>query len=156
MTGTRGAGSRKKAPAGERRGKKAAVRGVCYEVYYKGRKIQQDFIDMEDLPVQFGRERGMGNDVIVAPEGVPEEGRRAISRAWFYIQRDMMGELQIYSAEASNSGSKKASDKKKLVLVADDQKLKLARAAALKSELVLKAEEIVVILRIQDMVGGKK
>lgn len=124
---------------------------IFYEVCYRNKRIDSGEIDMDELPVQFGRERGCGNDIIVAPGqlAVPEEDRLAVSSAWFYIQKDASEHLVVYSADASAGGEKKASAKVKLV-VDNDGEAKAVRSARLDSELVLKAGKFLVVLSVQN------
>ena len=71
-------------------GKKTTVnkkqKMIVYEVHQNNKRIQQGWITDDQLPFQFGRNAGSGNDVVVVPEGTPADEAASVSRAWFYIQ----------------------------------------------------------------------
>lgn len=131
------------------REKKNNPAGIVYEIRYKNKTVDRGTIDMESLPVQFGREAGYGNDIIVVPDDVPEEDGRAVSRAWFFISRDAREQLMIYSAEASAAGEEKQLSTSMKLLVSDGDRKKPARSVKLGSEVVLLAENFKVILGVQ-------
>ena len=76
-------------------GKKTTVnkkqKMIVYEVHQNNKRIQQGWITDDQLPFQFGRNAGSGNDVVVVPEGTPADEAASVSRAWFYIQKDALG-----------------------------------------------------------------
>lgn len=122
---------------------------IFYEIRYKNKRIDSGEIDMDELPVQFGRERGCGNDIIIAPDTVPEEDRIAVSSAWFYIQKDAAEHLVVYSADSSAGSEKRTSAKIKLIVDSNGE-AKAVRSARLESELILKAGKFLVILSVQE------
>ena len=124
---------------------------ITYSVHYKNKRIAQGGISDAQLPFQFGRNAGSGNDVAVVPEGTPEEDASSVSRAWFFIQKDAMGNYVLYSAEQSVDGTKKVSEKKKLV-AADGSGWRAMHTVKLQSELRLKADQFQVILNVEN--GG--
>lgn len=127
---------------------KRSSEAIVYEIRYKNKKIDEGTIDMNSLPVQFGREAGSGNDIVVAPDKLPEDDRMAVSRAWFFIQKDASDRLVVYAAEPSAGGEKKTSAKAKLVISNGDG-LRPVRSVRLESELILKAEKFLVVLGVQ-------
>lgn len=139
-----------KKPAG--RGTKNVRRrepSVTYRIRYKGKVLEEGSIAASELPVQFGRAKGSGNDIIVAPEGIAPETLQAISRTWFYIQKDSSGYLTVYSADASVNGHKKMAAKPNLVVLREGQK-KAEYAVRLDSEVVLKAKDLLMILSVEE------
>ena len=101
------------------------------------------------LPFQFGRNAGSGNDVVVVPEGTPADEAASVSRAWFYIQKDALGNYMVYSAELSGDGKKRQSEKKKLV-VENGNTWKAMHTVKLQSEVRLKADQFQVILDVEN------
>ena len=74
-------------------GKKTTVnkkqKMIVYEVHQNNKRIQQGWITDDQLPFQFGRNAGSGNDVVV----VPEEHRlmkRPVSAEHGFIFRKML------------------------------------------------------------------
>ncbi|MGN0204038.1 MAG: hypothetical protein ACI4BB_05825 [Coprococcus sp.] len=131
-------------------GKKRSFEGITYEIYYKGRQIDKGIIEMDELPVQFGRESGFGNDIIVVPDGVPEDDKVAVSRAWFFVQTDAREQLMIYAAEPSAGGEKKLSTKLKLLVDEENTgKGRPMRSVRLDGRITLKADQFRVILGVQ-------
>lgn len=136
-------------------GKRVIINGnknqkmITYSVYYKNKIIAQGGISDEQLPFQFGRTAGNGNDVVVVPEGIPEEEASSVSRAWFFIQKDALGNYVLYSAERSADGAKKISEKKKLV-AADGSGWRAMHTVKLQSELRLKADQFQVMLNVEN------
>lgn len=124
-------------------------RMINYEVYYKNKLVKQGGISDDQLPFQFGRNDGNGNDVAIVPKGTPEKDAKSVSRAWFFIQRDVMGKYMLYSAEPSGDGTRRSSHEKKLV-VAEGGSWEAMRTAELQSELQLKADQFQVILEIEN------
>ncbi len=122
---------------------------VTYKVRYKGKVLQAGSISMDELPVQFGRVKGGGNDIVIAPENVAAETLQAISHTWFYIQKDVSGYLTVYSADAAVNGHKKTAAKPKLVVLKDGEK-KAEHAVRLDSEVVLKAKDLLMILSVEE------
>ena len=103
----------------------------------------------DQLPFQFGRNAGSGNDVVVVPEGTPADEAASVSRAWFYIQKDALGNYMVYSAELSGDGKKRQSEKKKLV-VENGNTWKAMHTVKLQSEVRLKADQFQVILDVEN------
>lgn len=124
-------------------------RMINYKVYYKNKLVKQGDISDDQLPFQFGRNDGNGNDVAIVPKDTPEEDAKSVSRAWFFIQKDVMGNYVLYSAEQSGDGTRRLSQRKKLV-VADGSGWKAMRTAELQAELQLKAEQFQVILEVEN------
>lgn len=124
---------------------------IIYRIYYKNQCLTQGTITEAQLPIQFGRNTGNGNDVVIVPEGkkIPDEDAHTVSRAWFFIQKDAMGNTLLYSAEPSVGGMKKVSDNKKLV-VSDGGKWRAMHTVRLESELRLKADQFQVILNKEE------
>ena len=110
----------------------------------KKQKITDD-----QLPFQVGRNAGSGNDVVVVPEGTPADEAASVSRAWFYIQKDALGNYMVYSAELSGDGKKRQSEKKKLV-VENGNTWKAMHTVKLQSEVRLKADQFQVILDVEN------
>lgn len=121
---------------------------ITYRIRYKGKVLEEGSIAASELPVQFGRAKGSGNDIIVAPEGIAAETLQAISRTWFYIQKDSSGYLTVYSADASVNGHKKMAAKPNLVVLKEGQ-MKAELAVRLDSEVVLKAKDLLMILSVE-------
>ena len=115
-------------------------RGGCYGFFYRSD---------DQLPFQFGRNAGSGNDVVVVPEGTPADEAASVSRAWFYIQKDALGNYMVYSAELSGDGKKRQSEKKKLV-VENGNTWKAMHTVKLQSEVRLKADQFQVILDVEN------
>ena len=134
-------------------GKKTTVnkkqKMIVYEVYQNNKRIQQGWITDDQLPFQFGRNAGRGNDVVVVPEGTPADEAASVSRAWFYIQKDALGNYMVYSAELSGDGKKRQSEKKKLV-VENGNTWKAMHTVKLQSEVRLKADQFQVILDVEN------
>ena len=132
-------------------GKKTTVnkkqKMIVYEVHQNNKRIQQGWITDDQLPFQFGRNAGSGNDVVVVPEGTPADEAASVSRAWFYIQKDALGNYMVYSAELSGDGKKRQSEKKKLV-VENGNTWKAMHTVKLQSEVRLKADQFQVMWRI--------
>ena len=122
---------------------------IIYRVCYKNSVLEKGSIAMSKLPVQFGRAKGSGNDIVIAPEGVAAETLQAISHAWFFIQKDTAGRLTVYSADASVGEQKIPSEKPKLVVLNGGQ-VKAKHAVRLDSEVVLKAKDLRVILSVEE------
>ena len=89
------------------------------------------------------------NDVVVVPEGTPADEAASVSRAWFYIQKDALGNYMVYSAELSGDGKKRQSEKKKLV-VENGNTWKAMHTVKLQSEVRLKADHFQVILDVEN------
>ena len=134
-------------------GKKTTVnkkqKMIVYEVHQNNKRIQQGWITDDQLPFQFGRNAGSGNDVVVVPEGTPADEAASVSRAWFYIQKDALGNYMVYSAELSGDGKKRQSEKKKLV-VENGNTWKAMHTVKLQSEVRLKADQFQVILDVEN------
>lgn len=124
-------------------------RVINYEVYYKNKLVKQGDISDDQLPFQFGKNDGNGNDVAIVPKDTPEKDARSVSRAWFFIQKDVMGNYMLYSAEQSGDGTKTISREKKLV-VAEGSSWKAMHTVKLQDELQLKADQFQVILEIEN------
>ena len=122
---------------------------INYEVYYKNKLVKQGGISDDQLPFQFGRNDGNGNDVAIVPKDTPEKDANSVSRAWFFIQQGVMGNYMLYSAEPSSDGTKTTSGRKKLV-VAEGGSWKAMRTVELQSELQLKADQFQVILEVEN------
>lgn len=122
---------------------------IIYRVCYKNSVLEKGSIAMSKLPVQFGRAKGSGNDIVIAPKGVAAETLQAISHAWFFIQKDTAGRLTVYSADASVGEKKEVSAKPKLVVLNGGQ-VKAKHAVRLDSEVVLKAKDLQVILSVEE------
>lgn len=137
-------------------GKKVIVDGskhqkvITYRVHYKNKLVAQGSISDEQLPFQFGRNAGSGNDVVVVPAGTPEEDASSVSRAWFFIQKDAMGNYVLYSADQAVDDTKKVSEKKKLV-AADGSGWRAMHTVKLQSELRLKADQFQVMLNVENV-----
>lgn len=129
--------------------KKKTGEHIVYEVYYRDKVVQKGSMDMSEIPVQFGRIKGSGNDVVIAPSGVPTEALNAVSRTWFYIERDTAGVLCVYSADTSVNGQKKTAPKAKL-LVVNGNKKQAKVAVKLDREVKLQAKDIRMILRVEE------
>lgn len=134
-------------------GKKTTVnkkqKMIVYEVHQNNKRIQQGWITDDQLPFQFGRNAGSGNDVVVVPEETPADEAASVSRAWFYIQKDALGNYMVYSAELSGDGKKRQSEKKKLV-VENGNTWKAMHTVKLQSEVRLKADQFQVILDVEN------
>lgn len=122
---------------------------IVYEVHQNNKRIHQGWITDDQLPFQFGRNAGSGNDVVVVPEGTPADEAASVSRAWFYIQKDALGNYMVYSAELSGDGKKRQSEKKKLV-VENGNTWKAMHTVKLQSEVRLKADQFQVILDVEN------
>ena len=124
-------------------GKKTTVnkkqKMIVYEVHQNNKRIQQGWITDDQLPFQFGRNAGSGNDVVVVPEGTPADEAASVSRAWFYIQKDALGNYMVY----------RQSEKKKLV-VENGNTWKAMHTVKLQSEVRLKADQFQVILDVEN------
>ena len=112
---------------------------IVYEVHQNNKRIQQGWIT----------DAGSGNDVVVVPEGTPADEAASVSRAWFYIQKDALGNYMVYSAELSGDGKKRQSEKKKLV-VENGNTWKAMHTVKLQSEVRLKADQFQVILDVEN------
>ena len=135
-------------------GKKTTVnkkqKMIVYEVHQNNKRIQQGWITDDQLPFQFGRNAGSGNDVVVVPEGTPADEAASVSRAWVCIFRKMLWAIYMaYSAELSGDGKKRQSEKKKLV-VENGNTWKAMHTVKLQSEVRLKADQFQVILDVEN------
>ena len=122
---------------------------IVYEIYHKDELLKSGAILDSQLPFQFGRKAGSGNDAAIVTEAVSEEEAGSVSRAWFFIQQDTVGNYVLYSADESAGDQKKISGQKKLIVPVKGS-WRAVHTVKLQPGLQVKADRFKVTLNVEN------